>query len=134
MITITMILLHRNSTMMLLRSLAAVLAIAAAPAMAGSVPFTPPLFPDGGNQLDCYLLNVSGGEREVRIEVFTKDGVVLAGQTLTLAAGTERVVTVPAYSQPRYCKFSVDGLRSDVRGSILVREPGRGSISALAAQ
>ncbi len=96
--------------------------------------FTPPLFPDGSNQLDCYLLNVSDETRDARIEVYTKDGVLVGHDKVRLAPGTERVVTVAPNFAPRYCKFEVEGRRSDFRASILVREPGRGSISALPAE
>jgi hypothetical protein len=96
--------------------------------------FTPPLFPDGSNQLDCYILNVSDETREARIDVFTKDAVLVGHDKVTLAPGTEKVVTVPSNLAPRYCRFEVEGRRSDFRASILVREPGRGSISALPAE
>lgn len=96
--------------------------------------YTPPLFPDGSSQLDCYLLNVSDETRDARIEVFTKDGQRVGHDKVTLAPGTEKVVTVAPNLAPRYCKFEVEGRRSDFRASILVREPGRGSISALPAE
>lgn len=96
--------------------------------------FTPPLFPDGANVLDCYLLNVSDKTRQATIEVFTRDGVALQSVPVTLYPGTETVVTEPAGKAPRYCKFVVEGRESDFRGSILVRQPGVGSISALAAE
>jgi hypothetical protein len=48
--------------------------------------------------------------------------------------GTEEVASAPASDKLRYCKFVVDGARSNVRASILVRQPGIGSISALSAQ
>jgi hypothetical protein len=96
--------------------------------------FTPPLFPDGSSQLDCYLLNVSDETREARIEVFAKDGERVGFDKVQLAPGTEKVVTVASNLAPRYCKFEVEGRRSDFRASILVREPGRGSISALPAE
>ena len=96
--------------------------------------YTPPLFPDGSNQLDCYLLNISDETREARIEVLTKDAERVGHDKVTLKPGTEKVVSVPANLAPRYCKFEVEGKRSNWRGSVLVREPGRGSISALAAE
>jgi hypothetical protein len=113
---------------------AASLALLSGTAAAEHALFTPPLFPDGSNQLDCYILNVSDETREARIEVFTKDGERVGHDKVSLAPGTEKVVTVPANLAPRYCKFEVDGKRSNFRASILVREPGRGSISALPAE
>jgi hypothetical protein len=112
-------------------------ALVSAPAAAGeriNTLFTPPLFPDGSSQLDCYLLNVSDETRDARIEVYTKDGVLVGHDKVRLAPGTEKVVTVAPNFAPRYCKFEVEGRRSDFRASILVREPGRGSISALPAE
>ncbi len=85
--------------------------------------FTPPLVPDGDNQLDCYLLNVSGQTLSASIEVLTHEGVVL-----------EAVASVLADEQPRYCKFVVEGNKLHFRGSILVRQPGVGSVSALSAE
>jgi hypothetical protein len=113
------------------------LALLSQPAAAGDhvhTLFTPPLFPDGSSQLDCYLLNVSDETRDARIEVFTKDAVLVGSDKVRLAPGTEKVVTVAPNLAPRYCRFEVEGRRSDFRASILVREPGRGSISALPAE
>jgi hypothetical protein len=57
---------------------------------------------------------------------------------VTLKPGEEKVVTTPASDEPsdapRYCKFVVEGLRSNYRASVLVWESGRGSISALPAE
>ncbi len=129
---------NRRTTNLLSGTVAAAVALSVAllstPALAEHTMFTQPLFPDGSNQLDCYLLNVSDEAREARIEVFTKDAVLVGSEKVKLAAGTERVVTVQPNLAPRYCKFEVEGRRSDFRASILVREPGRGSISALSAE
>ncbi|HXH12441.1 MAG TPA: hypothetical protein VNP04_22070 [Alphaproteobacteria bacterium] len=96
--------------------------------------FTPPLVPDGDNQLDCYLLNVSGQTRSATIEVLTREGRVLESIDVTLHSGTEAVASVLADAQPRYCKFVVEGNKLHFRGSILVRQPGVGSVSALSAE
>ena len=97
--------------------------------------FTPPLFPDGESQIDCYLVNVSNEVRHVTIEVLNRDGeLVREPVVVALYPGTEEVASAPASDKPRYCKFVVDGTRSNVRASILVRKPGIGSISALSAQ
>lgn len=96
--------------------------------------FTPPLVPDGENQLDCYLVNVSDQVRQATIEVRNRDGVVLESVEVTLKPGAEAVATVLAGELPRYCGFVVEGGRSHFRASILVRQPGVGSISALAAE
>lgn len=103
-----------------------------------TVLFTPPLVPEGQNLLDCYLVDISQRRREATIEVRDRDGGSVASLTVVLDPGAERVVTAPATDSPetapRYCKFSVEGRAADFRASILVREPGRGSISALAAE
>lgn len=96
--------------------------------------FTPPLVPEGKNQLDCYLVNVSNETREAAIEVLNRDGEVLDSVSVTLDPGTEKVATVEADRQPRYCKFWVEGSRSHFRASVLVRQKGVGAISALPAQ
>jgi len=113
---------------------AASFALLSTPVAADNTLYTPPLFPDGSNQLDCYLLNISDETREARIEVFTKDAERVGHEKVTLKPGTEKVVSVPVNLAPRYCKFEVEGKRSNYRASVLVREPGRGSISALAAE
>jgi hypothetical protein len=51
-----------------------------------------------------------------------------------LDPGTEEVATVAASELPRYCKFDVKGGRANFRASILVRQAGSGSISALPAE
>jgi hypothetical protein len=43
-------------------------------------------------------------------------------------------VVVSASEGPRYCKFIVEGARSNYRGSVLTRQVGGGSISALSAE
>lgn len=96
--------------------------------------FTPPLVPEGSNQLDCYLVNVGNTAHKVTIEALTREGETLKSIKVTLKPGTEAVATVPANQLPRYCKFVVEGKSSDFRGSILVRKQGTGSISALSAE
>jgi|GEM_PF-5304033 len=97
--------------------------------------FTPPLVPEGGNLLDCYVVNVSGKERAVTIVVLNREGeAVLPPVEVTLNPGEEKVATAPAGLSPRYCKFDVEGGRSFFRASVLVREPDVGSISALPAE
>jgi hypothetical protein len=110
------------------------LVLMAAAAQAATL-FTPPLFPDGDSQIDCYLLNVSDQVRRATIEVFNRDGESLIPPVeVTLQPGTEEVASVPAGENPRYCKFVVEGWRFNFRASILVRKPGFGSISALPAE
>jgi hypothetical protein len=94
---------------------------------------SPPLVPEGKSFLDCYLVNVSDEPREVRIEVFSRDGEVIKFVETTLEPGEEDVARATSPEEPRYCKFIVDGTRAEFRGSILVRRSGIGSISALAA-
>src|SRR5262245_48658249 len=96
--------------------------------------FTPPLVPEGDNQLDCYLVNVSEKTRAATIQALDATGRVLKEVPVTLAPGAELVATVEADAKPRYCKFIVDGPRAAFRASVLVRDDGGGSISALAAQ
>jgi hypothetical protein len=104
-----------------------------------AVLFTPPLVPDGSNVLDCYLTNVSEKTRQVTIKVLNRFGEdVVEPVSANLNPGEERVATAEASDDPseapRYCKFVVEGARSDYRGSALVRKEGEGSISALPAQ
>jgi hypothetical protein len=94
---------------------------------------TPPLVAEGVNQLQCHLVNVSGEGRSAVIEVLAQDGTVLETDGGTLDPGEAAVVTVPASASSRYCKFIVEGLRVDFRGSIAVRVPDLGSLSALPA-
>ncbi len=106
----------------------------AAPAHAATTMFTGPLVPPGDGQLDSYLVNVSNKTRDVVIEVLNKDGVALSSEPFVLAPGTEHVVVVPADQAPRYCKFIVEGARSNYRGSALTRQVNGGCISALPAE
>ena len=121
-----------------LRPVFAALLAAALPAFAApesSVMVTPPLVADGASVLDCYITNVSGSERVVRIEALTRDGALAANPIdLSLLPFTEKVLTTPAEALARFCRFTVEGRPHQFRASILVREAGRGSISALAAQ
>lgn len=101
--------------------------------------FTPPLVPDGNNVLDCYLSNISTKTRQVTIHVFNRLGEdVVEPVSAMLNPGEERVATAAASDDPseapRYCKFVVEGSRTDYRGSALVRKEGEGSISAIAAE
>jgi hypothetical protein len=95
--------------------------------------FTPPLVPLGTNQLDCYLVNISDQIRTATIDVLNRSGEVLNSVPVTLNPGEEKVATVLASEEPRYCKFVVDGSRIHFRGTVLVRQEGVGSISALPA-
>ena len=72
--------------------------------------------------------------RTVTIEVRAPDGTVLTTVGGTLNAGDAAVATVASSASPRYCKFLVEGWRVHFRGSIVVRMPGLGSLSALPAQ
>jgi hypothetical protein len=95
---------------------------------------TPPLVPDGENELDCYLVNVSDKRREATIEVLNRDGAVLKSVDVMLDPGAHAMATALANELPRYCEFTVEGGRPYFRASILVRQPGTGSISALPAE
>jgi hypothetical protein len=119
----------------LLGSLAPTLVAGAAPAPEPTTTlFSPPLVPGGKNVLDCYLVNVSDKTRAVKITALTKEGVVVATFDGKLKPGQENVAKIDASKSPRYCKFVVEGTRSDFRASILVVQEGVGSISALSAE
>jgi hypothetical protein len=84
--------------------------------------FTPPLVPEGENQLDCYLINVSDELRKATIEVLNRNGEVLKSVDVALYPGTEEVATVEADELPRYCKFVVDG---EFRDAVQLALPSR---------
>jgi hypothetical protein len=96
--------------------------------------FSPPLVPDGDNVLDCYLVNVSNQARGVRIQIFNREGDVIETVETTLQPGQEDVARANADQLPRYCKFVVNGKKTDFRASVLVRQDGVGAISALPAE
>ena len=106
-----------------------------AAAAATDVLFSPPLVPEGGNTLDCYLVNVSNTPRQVKIEVFNRAGEVVENGTVTttLGPGQEDVARATADQLPRYCKFTVQGKKGNFRASVLVRDEAVGAISALPA-
>ena len=95
--------------------------------------FSPPLVAEGTHVLDCYLVNVSNQSRQVTIQVFGRDGQVVHTVQTILDPGKEDVARTTSAQLGRYCKFIVDGKKSDFRGSILVRKKGIGAISALPA-
>jgi len=94
---------------------------------------TPPLIAEGDNVLECYLANVGQVARKVKIEAVTKEGKTVQTGTPTLQPGQEEVVRTPANLLARYCRFTVPSAGKEYRGSVLVHDPGVGSISALAA-
>jgi hypothetical protein len=96
--------------------------------------FSPPLVPEGNNVLDCYLVNVSNQARDVRIEIFSREGIAIETVRTTLQPGEEDVARAGADQLPRYCKFVVNGKKTDFRASVLVRQDGVGAISALPAE
>jgi hypothetical protein len=94
---------------------------------------TPPLVAEGDNVLDCYLVNVSGADREVTIEVLSRDGEVVESIETVLGPFEEDVARTTPDQLGRVCRFVVEGRKAQFRGSILVREDGIGAISALPA-
>ena len=74
--------------------------VLAAEAAHAATLFTPPLVPDGQNQLDCYLVNVSEKVREATIQVLNRDGEVLRSVDVALNPGAEEVATVEAHEFP----------------------------------
>jgi hypothetical protein len=102
-------------------------------AAAADVLFTPPLVAEGDRLLDCYLANVGQVQRTVKIVVLDAKGKAVVGPlAVTLAPGEEKVARAEANLLGRYCKFTVQGPKSDFRASVLVFQPGVGAISALA--
>ena len=95
--------------------------------------FSPPLVAEGSHVLDCYLVNVSDQPRQVTIQVFDREGDIVKTVETVLGPGKEDVARTTSAQRGRYCKFVVDGAKSTVRGSILVRKVGVGAISALPA-
>ena len=102
-------------------------------AAAADVLFTPPLVAEGDRLLDCYLANVGQVKRNVKIAVLDAKGNAVVGPLqVTLAPGEEKVARAEADQLGRYCKFTVQGQKSEYRASVLVFQPGVGAISALA--
>lgn len=95
---------------------------------------SPPLVAEGDNLFDCYLVNVGARPRAVTIEVFNRDGQVVATVKTTLDAGQEDVARATSDLVPRYCRFTVQGDRRNFRASVLVRQTSVGAISALPAE
>jgi hypothetical protein len=94
---------------------------------------SPPLVAEGNRVLDCYLVNVGTQKRKVTIEVFNRDGKVVETVKTTLKPFEEDVARTSSDLDGRVCRFTVEGKKSEYRGSILVRESGVGAISALPA-
>ena len=113
---------------------AAVLALLGSAAADAATLVSPPLVAEGGNVLDCYLVNVGDKPRRVLIEAISKEGKVVQSVPTTLEPGQEDVARADPNDLPRYCRFTVSGPRADFRASILVRQDGVGAISALPAQ
>ena len=100
---------------------------------AAEVLVSPPLVAEGERVLDCYLVNVGRHTRNVKIEVFDREGRVVKAVRATLGPYEEDVARAESGLLGRVCKFTVPGKKAEYRGSILVRQEGVGAISALPA-
>ena len=102
--------------------LATMLVLALSGAAQAATLFTPPLRPDTDDFLKCLIVNTTGVNRTVQIQVIGDDGVVLddSGDVI-LAAGAiaESSVKETSGNHPRYCKFTVAN-KNFVRASACV--------------
>lgn len=88
-----------------------------------TVLFTPPLFPLGDQQLMCEIVNVSNRNRIVRVAAFGSGGnLIEETDDITLASGETTSISVIDMrdDNPRYCRFTVQGLTRHFRASVLV--------------
>jgi len=107
----------------------------------GATLFTPALnVPLGENSLECHIVNVSTQDRTVTILALDFDGVAL--QTVgpfTVEPGRNRFVSAPATvindvnNFPRYCKFIVEGGKTNYRASACVFQSLVGCIATIPA-
>jgi hypothetical protein len=94
---------------------------------------TPPLVAEGGQVLDCYLVNVGDVVRQVTIEVLNREGESVETVETELEPFEEDVARTTSEQEGRVCVFTVEGRKREYRGSILVRRENVGAISALPA-
>jgi hypothetical protein len=89
--------------------------------------FTPWLYANTTQFLECTIVNASGAVQTVTTEAFMSTGAIGGGPyTQTLAPGEAGGFSLPGYYANVYCKFTVTGKASGYRASISVLEPGTG--------
>ena len=101
----------------------------------GNVLSTPLLFIAEPDYLTCYVTNVSNGVRSVKIESVTSTGAVVGGGSDPESIPPDATVAV-GFAHPRArCRITVlDGVKSDVRGAMVVVPPGASDRSPVLAQ
>ena len=105
------------------RAFAATAFVATSALAAPTEMYTPALYANPPQFLECRIVNVSGAAQTVTIEAFMSTGAVGAGpSTQTLAPGEAGGFSVPGYYANLYCKFTVPGKSSGYRVSIDVLE------------
>ncbi|HJX57622.1 MAG TPA: hypothetical protein VJ325_02790 [Thiobacillus sp.] len=115
--------------------------IASAGIAQGAELFTPPLAPTslaGDNFGECVSTNISDTTRDVLVQGFNSEGVVVINTAFTVEPNKTRGVslTEAAPTGPViFCKFSFKGSASNIRAAIHVLDGGGdGIISALEAR
>jgi hypothetical protein len=93
--------------------------------------FSAPLKSEGDNLFDCRIVNVGSSTRTVTIEIFEENGTFVTDKTTTLGPGQgdDRGTSVNGNF---YCKFTVQGGKTQYRASASVRGPD-GAVAALPA-
>lgn len=89
--------------------------------------FTPGLYANTTQNLECRVINVSAVHQKVTTEAFMATGAVGGGPyTQILAPGEAGGFSHAGWYANMYCKFTVNGSPSDFRVSVNVVDPPSG--------
>ena len=106
---------------MTIATIAALLVVAAAPAQAKTVLYTP--FVDvGATHLGCSVVNVSKKELSVAIDWIDFTGTVKSTDTVDVMPGHAAFSTFSG-TQVLFCRFTFDGGKNSVRAAYCVGSP-----------
>jgi hypothetical protein len=94
---------------------------------------TPMLDAGTNEQYDCNVVNAGASPVTVKIELVAMTGDLLAGPfSLTIARGEANRITYPEdeYTHGAFCRFSLEGTKKDIRGSIALFDGTRNTAHA----
>jgi len=119
------------------RIITAVLVLALAGAAQAADLFTPPLTMDS-EFLRCEIVNLSSTSRAVTIEVRNSSGTVLGSPLIIGNLQPHGVASTsqsnPAGVRPSYCKFVVEGAKSNYRASGCIADATECTAAAVPAK
>jgi hypothetical protein len=92
--------------------------------------FTSPLITSGNNQFQCRILNVSKTALMVRVQLFdTQKSVIDDSGDVELAPLGDLSASGASVDNPFFCKFTVQGKKTNIRASASIVEAGTTIVS-----